>query len=138
MKTVTSALQRLRSLFQWLLNLQLRRQNQTLPTPPEPAQWLGAEHTPYRALVGSSMYLAVGYRLYRGTHCCLLELLARTLVSGYSRPVVPQGHTTTRLLWAGETSWPSARMWKRRVCYNSRRKKERIAKPSGLYCMSKQ
>lgn len=70
---------------------QLCRQNQTLPTPPELAQWLRAEHTLYRALLGSSVDLAVG----RGTPCCLLGLLkARTLIIGCPHPMIPQGHTT--------------------------------------------
>jgi hypothetical protein len=40
--------------------LQLRRPNKSMPTPPEITSW--AEQTPYRSLVGSLMYIAVGSR----------------------------------------------------------------------------
>jgi Reverse transcriptase (RNA-dependent DNA polymerase) len=40
--------------------LQLRRPDKSLPTPPDIVAW--AERTPYRSLVGSLMYIAIGTR----------------------------------------------------------------------------
>ena len=40
--------------------LQLRRPDKSLPTPPDIVTW--AERTPYRSLVGSLMYIAIGTR----------------------------------------------------------------------------